>query len=110
MFVDLGAERLIAATKGAQKIAVEIKTFMGRSDIADLEQAVGQFVIYQALLRKVEPDRTLYIAVPVDVVNTLFQEAIGDAVREAALTHLIAFSPENEEIVQWLPEPNTQTL
>ncbi len=31
--VDLGAERLIAAEKGKEKIAVEIKSFLGNSTV-----------------------------------------------------------------------------
>ncbi|HEU4410582.1 MAG TPA: element excision factor XisH family protein [Polyangiaceae bacterium] len=44
LYVDLGAERLLAAEKGPRQIAVEIKTFAGPSDVRDLEDAVGQFV------------------------------------------------------------------
>jgi hypothetical protein len=46
-YVDFGAERLLAAEKGADKIAVEVKTFGSPSPIADLEQALGQFSIYE---------------------------------------------------------------
>jgi hypothetical protein len=42
VFVDIGAERLIAAERGSEKIAVEIKTFLGASEIRDFELAVGQ--------------------------------------------------------------------
>ena len=45
MYIDLGAERLIAAQKGTQKIAVEIKTFGSLSEMEDLEKAVGQYVV-----------------------------------------------------------------
>lgn len=55
--VDLAAERLIAAEKGARKIAVEIKSFIGRSQIEDLEGALGQLVLYRLALRALEPDR-----------------------------------------------------
>jgi XisH protein len=41
LYVDLGAEQLIAAENTEQKIAVEIKSFVGRSDIDDLEKALG---------------------------------------------------------------------
>lgn len=41
MFVDLGAERLVAAEKADQKIAVEIKGFGGPSEMAELEKAIG---------------------------------------------------------------------
>ncbi len=40
-YVDLGASNLLAAEKEARKIAVEIKSFTGRSDINDLEKALG---------------------------------------------------------------------
>jgi hypothetical protein len=40
VFVDLGAERLLAAEKGAERIAVEVKSFQGPSDIRDLELAI----------------------------------------------------------------------
>jgi len=42
LYVDLGAEQLIAAEKKEKKIAVEIKSFVGSSVVADLEQALGQ--------------------------------------------------------------------
>lgn len=48
LYVDLGAERLLAAEKAERRIAVEIKSFVGRSDIADLEAALGQFVLSDA--------------------------------------------------------------
>lgn len=63
LFVDLAAERLIAAEKGAEKIAVEIKTFAGKSKIEDLEKAVGQFIVYQTALDDSEPDRILFLAI-----------------------------------------------
>jgi hypothetical protein len=50
LYIDLGAERLLAAERGSEKIAVEIKTFGGVSPIASLEQALGQFVLYSDAL------------------------------------------------------------
>jgi hypothetical protein len=46
LFADLGAERLISAERNQQKIAVEIKSFVGTSDVRDLEQALGQYMLY----------------------------------------------------------------
>lgn len=37
IYVDLGAERLMAAERGAEKIALEIKTFGNASPLFDLE-------------------------------------------------------------------------
>lgn len=44
LYVDLGAERLLAAERGAVEIAVEVKSFLGPSDVRDLEDALGQFM------------------------------------------------------------------
>ena len=41
LFVDLGAENLIAAEKDQNRIAVEIKSFVGQSEVHDLEVALG---------------------------------------------------------------------
>jgi len=41
-FIDLGAEQLFAAERHGQKIAVEVKSSVGRSDVDDLERALGQ--------------------------------------------------------------------
>lgn len=59
LFVDLGAERLLAAEKGTEKIAVEIKSFVRASDMKDLEDAVGQFVLYAHLMQRYYPDYVL---------------------------------------------------
>jgi hypothetical protein len=62
-YVDLAAERLLAAEKQTRKIAIEIKTFGGASSINDLHNAVGQFVVYRNVLAELEPERELYLAI-----------------------------------------------
>ncbi|MEO7327774.1 MAG: element excision factor XisH family protein [Minicystis sp.] len=39
MFIDLGAERFLGAEKSGRKIAVEVKSFVGSSEVRDLEVA-----------------------------------------------------------------------
>jgi hypothetical protein len=63
MFVDIGAERLLQAEKGQIKIAVEIKSFVGPSDLNDLHEALGQYILYHDVLQALQPDRILYLAV-----------------------------------------------
>ena len=41
LYIDLGAEQLLAAEKPGRKIVVESKSFVGPSIGADLEQALG---------------------------------------------------------------------
>ncbi len=71
--IDLGAERLIAAERGEEKIAVEIKSFIGTSAISDFHTALGQFLNYRIMLEVNEPDRLLYLAVPRETYQTFFQ-------------------------------------
>ena len=52
LFIDLGAEKLIAAKKQGQKIAVEIKSFVGLSEVANLEQALGEYILYYDILQR----------------------------------------------------------
>ena len=41
VFVDLGAKKLLAAERDGQRIAVEIKSFVGKSLVKDWENAIG---------------------------------------------------------------------
>lgn len=70
---------MLAAQKGNEKIAVEIKVFQGASDIRDLEMALGQYVFYRSLLTRYEPDRRLFLAVPESVFVSTLDEPIAPA-------------------------------
>ena len=74
-----------------------------RSDVEALEQAIGQHVLYRALLGEQDPGRKLVLAVPDDVWNTLFQEPIGEAALQHALDRVLCFDAAEERIVQWTP-------
>ncbi|CAN1210330.1 Fatty-acid synthase [Tumidithrix helvetica PCC 7403] len=102
LYVDLGAEAFLAAEKDNVKIAVEVKSFISRSDIADLENALGQYVLYFDILEEVEPDRILYLAIRDSTYQDLFQEPIGQLVLNKRRIKLMVFSPDTEEVLQWI--------
>jgi len=101
MYVDLGAERLLAAEKAGQRIAVEVKSFVGASEMDDLEKAIGQFVLYQAVLAEREPDRLLFLAVPQFVLRDVFEQPNGELLFQKNLVHVMGFDPDMEVILQW---------
>ena len=103
LYIDLGAERLIAAEKGVSKIAVEIKSFRSVSEMKDLEEAVGQFVLYEHLLTRYEPERKLYLAVPEDVRESVFEEEAGLVLIEDKIIRLFTFDSNQEEVIKWIP-------
>jgi hypothetical protein len=59
LYIDLAAERVLAAEKGNERIAVEIKTFLGASVVTDFHAALGQFLNYQIVLDSKDPERVL---------------------------------------------------
>ncbi len=103
LFVDLGAERLLAADKLGQKIAVEVKSFSGASEIDDLEKALGQFTLYHVVLEEREPERRLYLAISKKILEDLFQEPIGQLLLKRERVRLLVFDPDLEVVVQWIP-------
>lgn len=107
LYVDLGAERLLAAQKGAQKIAVEIKSFAGPSMVDDLEKAIGQFTVYHDVLETTEPDRILYLAVSETAYHNAFEDPLGQLLLAKRRAKLLIYSDDTEMISQWTPEPPT---
>lgn len=103
MFIDLGLSKLIAAQKAQQKIAVEIKGFTNPSSIADLEQALGQYLLYRAVLEEIEPDCLLYLAVRKTTYQTILSEPIGELVVNKYGIILLVFESQKQEILQWIP-------
>ena len=100
--IDLGAERLITAERGEEKIAVEIKSFIGTSAINDFHTALGQFLNYRIMLEVNESDRLLYLAVPLEAYQTFFQSRLAQVAIERHQLKLIVYEPVTEEIVQWI--------
>jgi len=102
LYVDLGAKKLIAAQKGGQKIAVEIKSFIGPSPIKDLENALGQYILYQNILQITHIEKSLYLAIRQEVYNDLFSEPIGQLLLNNKQIKLIVFNPNKEELIAWI--------
>jgi hypothetical protein len=103
VFIDLGAEQLLAAEKQERKIAVEVKSFVGRSDVDDLEKALGQYILYHDILLKREPERVLYLAVHEEVWLGIFEEALGKLLLENQRLKLLVFDRRKEVILRWIP-------
>lgn len=102
MSIDLAAERLIAAEREGEKIAVEVKSFLERSSaISEFHTALGQFINYRGALRRREPERTLYLAVPLTTYKTFFQLDFPKEMVEENQIKLIIYDTQQEAIVEW---------
>ncbi|MDX2041227.1 MAG: XisH family protein [Acidobacteriota bacterium] len=102
IYIDLGAEEIIAAEKRGRRIAVEIKSFISDSEVEDLKNALGQFILYHDIMLRLEPDRTLYLAVRESTYADIFEEPIGEILLENRRIKLIVFDPQKEVILKWI--------
>jgi hypothetical protein len=100
--IDLGAERLIAAEKGSERIAIEIKTFGGLSFITALYEAIGKYIIYRNVLKRIQPDRMLFLALPETIFERFFEESvIHETVQEEGI-NLILYNQTDKLITRWI--------
>ncbi|MCU0392968.1 MAG: XisH family protein [Thermoflexibacter sp.] len=101
LYIDLGAE-LIAAERADEKIAVEIKSFAGLSDMSEFHDALGQFIVYKIALAEKEPERQLFLAIPQDVYEDFFDDPFIRKVISMNEVKLIIFDHQKEEIKAWI--------
>ncbi|MEM9215529.1 MAG: XisH family protein [Cyanobacteria bacterium P01_F01_bin.150] len=100
--IDLSAERLIAAERKGEKIAVEVKSFLeGASAISEFHTALGQFLNYRAVLQVEEPERQLYLAIPTSAYDTFFQLPIPASQVQTFALKLLVYDPTKEVVALW---------
>jgi len=99
-FIDLGAE-ILGAERGAEKIAVEVKSFLGLSDLDAFEDALGQFLVYKKALQRKEPDRVLFLAMPVKFYNSFFEDSFFVEIADDYEVHMIVYNETDSSIQLW---------
>jgi XisH protein len=103
VYIDLAAEKTIAAEKLGRKIAVEVKSFAGGSTISEFHTALGQFLNYRIALEvSAEPERILYLAVPIDTYQMFLRFEPAKTVVKRYEVRLIIYNPNREVIDQWI--------
>lgn len=102
LYIDLGAEKLIAAEKADTRIAVEVKSFLGASVVSEFHTALGQFLNYKFALQEKQPGRVLFLAVPLDIYKTFFTLDFTKGVVAQYQVKLLIYHPETQEVRQWI--------
>jgi hypothetical protein len=100
--IDLAAEKIIAAQKDHQKIAVEIKSFLNPSAVTDFYNALGQFLSYRLVLKTIEPERLLFLAIPLDSYEEFFQSTFAKLAINEYQLKLIIYDSEKGGLIQWI--------
>ncbi|MCL1489739.1 MAG: XisH family protein [Pseudanabaena sp. Salubria-1] len=104
--IDLGAEKVIAAYRGEQRIAIEIKSFLGPSKISQFYGALGQFIAYRTALHTQDAARILYLAVPDDIYDRFFLTPFVQELVTQNQLYLLTYSIKSESLEKWIPLPN----
>jgi hypothetical protein len=102
LLADLGAERLIAAEKGNEKIAVEIKSFVGQSLVSEFHKALGQYENYRLSLEELDPQRDIWLAIPKEIWESFFQRIFIQKAVQRYKIEIIVFNTETEMIELWI--------
>ena len=100
--IDFGAEPLIAAEKGDNKIAIEVKSFVGPSTINEFHKAVGQFNDYYVALEIEDPNRVLFLAIPEDIWLRFFQKRLIQLSLKRIEAKILVYNPVLNKVVKWI--------
>jgi XisH protein len=102
LFADLAGEKTISASREGQQIVIEIKSFLSLSPMRDFETALGQYLIYRALLSIEHPDYQLYLAIGQKTYEEFFQKIAIKFIVETYQVSLLIIDFTKEEIIQWI--------
>ncbi len=101
-YIDIIADEVFVAEKEGQKIAVEVKSFVGKSNLSEFEKAVGQFIIYRFAMGKEDPTRELYLAVGEKAYNKIFLHPDVIELIERENLKVLVFNEAKEVLVRWI--------
>jgi hypothetical protein len=99
--IDLGAQQVIGAEKEHRRIAVEIKSFLGKSLLSEFYVALGQYLSYQEALRSFDADRVLFLAIPEDAWQSFFSQDIVRRIIENYSLRILVFEVQNQRVTLW---------
>jgi hypothetical protein len=98
---DLGAEKLLAAEKGMDRIVVEVKSFLKLSFANEFHGILGQYITYLDALEYLSLDRELIIAIPKFAEDRLKDYPFIRHLIEKHNLKMFVFDEKEEIILEW---------
>ncbi len=99
LWIDIEAEHLTEN----RLILVEVKEMVSASQVDDLANSVGQYLMYKVALESKNISVPLYMAVSTNTFRGILSEEIGQLMLERFEISLIVFDPDSEVITEWQP-------
>lgn len=87
-----------------------MKSFLAQSTISEFHTALGQFINYRFVLSQEQPERILYLAVPLDTYNTFFKLPFTQGIIQENKLRLLIYDVQKEEIFQWINYNNIEIV
>jgi hypothetical protein len=101
VYIDLSVSQ---GTNGdrQQILLVEVKCFPDRkSTTRDLYTAIGQYLVYRAMLANVGLDIPLYLAVPDDIYGQIFDTVVIKAITDNQIK-IVVVNLVTETVTRWI--------
>lgn len=99
--LDMVATAAITATQNQRTIVVEVKSFRPSLKMAELEKAVGQYLIYKSWLLRERPNWDIYLAVSTRHQHHFESEALRVIAEDYGIK-VILVDVVQERIVAWI--------
>ncbi|MEI6410456.1 MAG: XisH family protein [Bacteroidota bacterium] len=99
---DLGVEKIIAAERGTEQIAVEIKSFTTIAVMASFYEAIGQYDVYVTALSELDPGRKVVLAVPQNAYDDFFSTEFVQTIISTKGISLLVYDPQQVTITLWI--------
>lgn len=99
---DIAAKQMATDGKTEIRIVVEVKSFAGNSFVRELQQAIGQYLMYLDAIAMNQLDYELYLGISSDAYQSYFALSGAQFAVEHYQLKLLVVDVDQEEIVQWV--------
>jgi XisH protein len=100
--IDLGSEKVSDLPNETRKIAVSVKSFVRSTSLLKYQLALVKFLNDREILKRLEGDRSLYLAVPMQNYRRfLHEESLRNSLNEAQVKTIV-FDPIEGSIDRWI--------
>jgi XisH protein len=100
LFIDLGATKTGEDRIGVI-IAVEIQSFRDESKVKNLQEAIGQFLMYRSVLQRIEPQRKIWLAVEAAIFRGFLNEPLSQIMIDDNSLAFIVYDIRTHKVTQW---------
>ena len=91
-----------AVEKDGEKIAVEIKTQVGKSLITEFYSALGKYQLYEVAIEEAVIDRVLFLAMPDLIYQRAWKHSlIRGSIKKYGIK-IIIIDLDTEKVTQWI--------